>query len=418
MRHTKKQSKQMKKDNKKALDELDGDLFSGLSPVPQPNNLHSMINKEFNVGTVVEVKEGADLPTQLTIKPRQDITEDAEARDVTGLKNEINWREHDEHAYDGSKLNHTGLDPFDFPVPDVTPRQEGLDNEIKWKEPGEHAYNGSTINRVHLDPDAGPRYFMPANSIEVDKYGVPNVTPAQAEITSQQVAKHHNMLKRALNTGMARDDNNPLGASIMIPKGMLEENKPVFIVSDQKFAPFNFNTSEQKPKLWVAIDPGKNGGLCALTHDNIVGKWIIPLLGDDIDITALYKILSDLIQHYSVTVILEEVHSIFGSSASSNWTFGYVCGVIEAVVVSHKLRFIKVQPKTWQAEIWDNHDKSYKVKKPEQKKASIDTKLTSLKAAIRLFPGVDMRKSQKASVAHDGIVDSLLIGEFARRKNL
>jgi hypothetical protein len=150
----------------------------------------------------------------------------------------------------------------------------------------------------------------------------------------------------------------------------------------------------------------------------IDGKWAMPILGDDIDIHALYKLFKHIIERFNVTVILEDVHSIFGSSASSNFTFGFVCGAIEAVVVCHQLKLIKVQPKTWQKEIWDNNDKCYKTKKPEQKNPSIDTKATSLKAATRLFPGEDMRRTEKSKIAHDGIVDALLICEYGRRKNL
>jgi hypothetical protein len=174
----------------------------------------------------------------------------------------------------------------------------------------------------------------------------------------------------------------------------------------------------ERSKCYIAIDPGKSGGIVAMKDETIIGKWIMPILGDDIDISALYGIFSDLIDKYTPTVILEDVHSIFGVSASANFTFGFVCGVIEAVVISHKLKLIKVTPKKWQAEIWENSDKVYKPKKPEQKNPSIDTKGTSLRAAVRLFPGVDMRKSSRATNYHDGIVDAILMVEYGRRKNL
>lgn len=173
-----------------------------------------------------------------------------------------------------------------------------------------------------------------------------------------------------------------------------------------------------KQQCYVAIDPGKNGGIVAMSGKTVIGKWIMPLLGDDIDISGLYSLLQRLWSDYDVTVILEDVHSIFGSSASSNFTFGFVCGVIEAVVVSQKLKLIKVGPKKWQGEIWENSDKCYKPKKPDQKNPSVDTKATTLRAAVRLFPMEDLRKSDRAKIAHDGIVDALLMAEYGRRKNL
>jgi len=179
-------------------------------------------------------------------------------------------------------------------------------------------------------------------------------------------------------------------------------------------------TVKQTSPAYLAIDPGKSGGLTVMHNGELVFKGIMPISGDNLDIKALYDLITSLTSDYLLTVVIEDVHSIFGSSAGSNFTFGFVCGAIEAVVVSCKLKLIKVQPKTWQKEVWSNSDKCYKPKKPNQKNASIDTKLTSLNCAKRLFPNFDFRKSDSARVTkeHDGIVDSALMCEYARIKNL
>lgn len=177
-------------------------------------------------------------------------------------------------------------------------------------------------------------------------------------------------------------------------------------------------TPKEKPKAIVSIDPGKNGGIVCMVNEQLIRKWIIPISGDDIDIRTLYGIIADLISQYRVTLILEDVHSIFGTSAASNFAFGFVCGVIEAIVVSQNVRLIKVQPKAWQKVVWTNSDMQYKPKKPEQKKASIDTKATSLMAAKRLFPNDDFRKSERAKIAHDGLIDAACMCYYAQRLNL
>ena len=46
-----------------------------------------------------------------------------------------------------------------------------------------------------------------------------------------------------------------------------------------------------------------------------------------------------------------------------------------------------------------------------------DGKGRNILAAKRLFPDVDLRKSDRARVDHDGICDALLICEFGRRLN-
>ncbi len=44
-----------------------------------------------------------------------------------------------------------------------------------------------------------------------------------------------------------------------------------------------------------------------------------------------------------------------------------------------------------------------------------DTKTKSILAASRLFPRVDLRRTARSKVAHDGLTDALLIAEFGRR---
>lgn len=180
-----------------------------------------------------------------------------------------------------------------------------------------------------------------------------------------------------------------------------------------------FEIESTLPKLFVGVDPGKNGALTAMDMAGNSKRWIMPLLGDKIDAKGLYDLMMTLKEKYSPVVIIEDVHSIFGTSASSNFTFGFVCGVIEAVVIAHSFKLIKVAPKTWQKEIWINSDLQYNPPK-DGKKPTVNTKLTSLICAKRLFPNVDFRKSDSKRVTkdHDGIIDSTLICEWGRRKNL
>ena len=62
-------------------------------------------------------------------------------------------------------------------------------------------------------------------------------------------------------------------------------------------------------------------------------------------------------------------------------------------------------------------DKSTGVKTVKQYKA-VDPKPTSINAARRLFPNIDLRKNERCKKIDDNKVDSLLMAEYARRKNL
>jgi hypothetical protein len=175
-----------------------------------------------------------------------------------------------------------------------------------------------------------------------------------------------------------------------------------------------------KPRLWIGIDPGKEGGIVAMDERCVMEKWITPRFKDEIDLDGFYDIFSKLINSYTITVIIEDVHSIFGVSAAANFGLGFIVGATRAIIKAHGLKYVLVPPKDWQAEIWVHSDKIFKPLKEGKKRPTIDTKATSAMAAKRLFPKFDFRKSDSIRVTkdHDGIIDAALIAEYGRRKNL
>ena len=157
-------------------------------------------------------------------------------------------------------------------------------------------------------------------------------------------------------------------------------------------------------KLYIGIDPGQSGGIALIQDGKEPVVYPMPLIEKtELDIVKIFDIIT---QEPNCHIVIEDVHSIFGSSANSNWSFGFGCGQLFAMLKLSSLPFTRVSPKTWQKEMWQG------VVKQD------DNKATSLLAATRLFPNVDFRATERSKVAHDGIVDALLIAEYARRKNL
>jgi len=128
--------------------------------------------------------------------------------------------------------------------------------------------------------------------------------------------------------------------------------------------------------------------------------------------------------------VIEDVHSIFGTSSKSNFQFGRSLGNIEMLPVVFGKPLIKVAPKTWQRVAWQGipvvkNPKVVKASKnkdgtlkPERTLMKTDTKATSLNAARRLFPKESFLDSPQSSVAHDGVVDAALIAYWAKRENI
>lgn len=174
-------------------------------------------------------------------------------------------------------------------------------------------------------------------------------------------------------------------------------------------------------KYHIGIDVGKKGGIVVLDSTGIIhGMFMIPLIGKEVDLNRLDAIF---VVHKALGChcVIEDVHSIFGAGAKSNFQFGRVLGMLESLLVAHKIPYTKVQPKKWQAEMWEGVspiliNTGKHVVKTGAIKYKTDTKATSLLVAKRLFPTASFLATERSSVPHDGIVDAALMAEYSRRK--
>ena len=172
-------------------------------------------------------------------------------------------------------------------------------------------------------------------------------------------------------------------------------------------------------RVYLGIDVGAKGFLTLNTGSSLEFYSIA-----DNDYYKLGDILSSIKQEYpNVVCVMEEVHSIFGSSAKATFSFGEINGLLKGLLIANKIPYHLVQPKKWQSAIWDNKDMvvSYKaviIRGKATTKKEVNTKQTSLNAAKRIFPMVDLRKTERCKNFDDNKVDSLLIAEYGRRNNL
>lgn len=165
----------------------------------------------------------------------------------------------------------------------------------------------------------------------------------------------------------------------------------------------------------MAIDPGANGFLAVRTDEKI--EYYAINGGDMLD-------LADFIRKFSEkdnkVCVMEEVHAIFGSSAKATFSFGEINGYIKGILTALRIPYTLVPPKEWQKELWVNQDMVYDNKQGNDGKPRrvVNTKQTSYNAARRLFPNEDFRKSARCRNWDDNKVDSILISEYAKRKNI
>lgn len=157
-------------------------------------------------------------------------------------------------------------------------------------------------------------------------------------------------------------------------------------------------------KTYIGIDPGSKGFITVMAEE---GTSFFSIA----DHTPL-EVANFLRAHKeNATCIMEEVHALSKSAAKSTFSFGKIFGMLQGIIMANEIPYSLVPPKKWQAEIWCNSDKV-------KCGSKVDTKKTSFNAAHRLFPNVDLRRTTACKTEDDNKCDSLLICEYARRKNL
>lgn len=173
-------------------------------------------------------------------------------------------------------------------------------------------------------------------------------------------------------------------------------------------------------KTYIGIDIGLKGAIVEIdTNSNTKTYHNMPVKNGEIDPEGIYQLLQH-IQQTSLTrykqnpiVLFERLGVIFKSSKATAFSMGRQAGIIEGFVVGLGLPHHIIPPKIWQKEMFNG------IIMPKKSTGSNDTKAAALIAARRLYPGEEFKIStRKDSKDHDGIVDALLLCEYAKRKNL
>ena len=172
-------------------------------------------------------------------------------------------------------------------------------------------------------------------------------------------------------------------------------------------------------RVYLGIDVGSKGFITLNT-----GREFKFFSIADNDSYQLSNILNEIKTLYpNVVCIMEEIHALYNSAAKATFSFGEINGLLKGLLIANKIPYHLVPPKKWQSEMWDNKDMvvTYKLVTIRGKvvnKKEVNTKQTSFNAAKRIFPEVDFRKTERCKNYDDNKVDSVLLSEYGRRKNL
>ncbi len=167
--------------------------------------------------------------------------------------------------------------------------------------------------------------------------------------------------------------------------------------------------------MYLGIDYGAKGACAGIDQD---GR-IIEILRMPATMDQLYAWVYTYFYDYDTEVIVygEELSAIFGSSSKSTFNFGKNIGRALGVFECLHMHIHEIAPRTWQKFIFsDNQVPEMEIKyktRRGQWKMKRSTKEMALVAARNLW-GDEIEQYS----AHDGIIDALLIAEYARRNHV
>ena len=165
-------------------------------------------------------------------------------------------------------------------------------------------------------------------------------------------------------------------------------------------------------RYYIGIDIGKKGAIFMM-NENGDEMWRkpMPMIKDKVDWHELNEILAPY-EGFNGMVGFEKLGVIFGSSKKTAFSMGEQYGAVRMCCIANALQYTEVPAKKWQAEMFQGQEKIFKT----GSKSKVDTKAMALMAAKRLFPKINLLMTDKSKVAHDGLVDSILIAEYLKRK--
>ena len=157
----------------------------------------------------------------------------------------------------------------------------------------------------------------------------------------------------------------------------------------------------EKKIVAVGIDPGKTSGAMAIvrpTGDVELRQHTEPLCYLD-SIQTLAEIAKDA--GVKMLVAVERLLPRPGklSSAKANFELGRCMGELETMLAMLGVPYQQVTPQAWQKEFGISGDKE-----------------THIETARRLYPSVNMKRTEKCKTDFDGYADALLIATWALRR--
>lgn len=153
--------------------------------------------------------------------------------------------------------------------------------------------------------------------------------------------------------------------------------------------------------MWVGIDPGLKGGVCAIDEKMKLNIYPMPEIHD----------LNHLLKKWKIKhAYLERSQAMPKQGVSSMFNYGVSYGMLQGLLIANNVPHTLIKPTQWQKMMFAG----IALKKNGVKR---NPKSKALEAANRIFCKTSdfWLANSRCRKPHDGMIDSALIAEACRR---
>lgn len=165
-------------------------------------------------------------------------------------------------------------------------------------------------------------------------------------------------------------------------------------------------------KFIIGIDVGREGAISLLSLED--NKYILfeplPYNDKELDLFGLktllmnFKKAAESADGQIIKAFLEKAQPMPKQAVSGAFRYARGAGIIEASLFYLEIPYTDIRPHVWTKELHQGIS------------GNLDSKAKSKIICQRLFPTLDLRKTDRCRNAHEGFIDAILIAEYGRRK--
>jgi crossover junction endodeoxyribonuclease RuvC len=149
--------------------------------------------------------------------------------------------------------------------------------------------------------------------------------------------------------------------------------------------------------IWIGVDPGAKGGYAVISKSE-TGQAVFAYPWDDSFFAMEMASLMQFKEH-GIVAAVEKVGAMPGQGVTSMFNFGKNAGYIEGVLSALGIPYQLVPPAKWKKEF---------SLIGKDKQASIIT-------CRKLFPELDLKRTERCRTDSDGLAESTLLACYAMR---